>query len=81
MTARGLSPKGSDRGNGNMDRGKDGHGRRLGQGGFLLRAHSIPTIQIRSEVIREKIELLKEKSLIGKFVGVWPKEKDLVRWI
>ena len=23
----------------------------------------------------------KEKSLIEKFVGVWPKEKDLVRWI
>ena len=33
------------------------------------------------EVIREKIELWKEKALLGKFVGVWPKEKDMVRWI
>ena len=23
----------------------------------------------------------KEKALIGKFVGIWPREKDLVRWI
>ena len=23
----------------------------------------------------------KEKALIGKFVGVWPREKDMVRWI
>ena len=32
-------------------------------------------------MIRDKIKLWKEKALIGKFVGVWPKEKDLVRWI
>ena len=30
--------------------------------------------------MREKIKKWKEKSLIGKFVGVWPKEIDLVRW-
>ena len=23
----------------------------------------------------------KEKALIGKFVGVWPKERDMVMWI
>ena len=27
------------------------------------------------------IELWKEKALIGKFLGIWPKEKDLVKWI
>ena len=38
-------------------------------------------IQIKSETVRGKIELWKEKALIGKFVGIWPKEKDLVKWI
>ena len=42
--ARGHGPKGSDEGNGDLDSGKDGHGRRSGQGGFLLRAQSIPVI-------------------------------------
>ena len=41
---------------------------------------SIPTIQIRYEVVKGKIESWKKKSLIGKFVGIWPKEKDLVKW-
>ena len=27
------------------------------------------------------IELWNEKALIGKFVGIWPKEKDLIKWI
>ena len=42
---------------------------------------SILTIQIRFEAVRGKIETWKEKALIGKFVWIWPKEKDLVKWI
>ena len=42
---------------------------------------TIPANQIRSEVVRGKIKLWKEKALIEKFVGIWPKEKDLVKWI
>ena len=63
--------------------GKDGagEGKRSGVGGCLPKAQSIPSIQIRSESIREKIEMWKEKALIEKFVGVWPREKDVVHWI
>ena len=32
-------------------------------------------------MVRDKVELWKETSLIGKFVGVWPKESDLVQWV
>ena len=32
-------------------------------------------------MVRGKIELWKETTLIGKFVGIWPKERDLVQWI
>ena len=53
----------------------------MGLGGCLPKTASIPTIQIRSEAVRGKIESWKEKSLIGKLVGIWPKEKDLVKWI
>ena len=38
-------------------------------------------IQIQSEAARGKIESWKEKSVIGKFVGIWLKEKDLINWI
>ena len=40
---------------------------------------SIPTIQIRFEAVRGKIESWKEKPLFRKFVGIWPKQKDLVK--
>ena len=56
-------------------------GRKLGVGGCLSKAPIIPTIYVRSEKVRGMIELWKEKELIGKFVGIWPKEKDLVKWI
>ena len=50
-------------------------------GGCLPKTASIPAIQIRSEAFKDKIESWKEKSLIDKFVGIWPKEKDLIKWI
>ena len=54
---------------------------KLGVGGCLPKAPTIPAIYIRSEKVRGTIELWKEKALIRKFVGIWPKEKDLVKWI
>ena len=48
----------------------------MGQGGCLSRAMTILGIEIR-----DKVKTWKEKSLIGKFVGVWPRERNLVRWI
>jgi len=55
--------------------------RSLGQGGCLSKTLSILAIQVRSGKVREMIKLWKEKSLIGKFVGIWPREKDLIRLI
>ena len=55
--------------------------KKAGLGGFLSKTTSILAIQIRSEPVRGKIESWKEKSLIGKFVGIWPKDKDLIKWI
>ena len=56
-------------------------GKQTGVGGCLPKMASIPAIQIRSKVVRGKIESWKEKALIRKFIGIWPKEKDLVKWI
>ena len=49
--------------------------------GFLPQAQTIPAIQIRLDKVIEKVELWKEKALIGKFIGIWLKERDLVRWM
>ena len=56
-------------------------GTSLGTGGCLPKSQSILSIQIKSDKIRGKVELWKEKALIGKFVGGWPQEIDLVCWI
>ena len=56
-------------------------GKKAGLGGFLPNTTSIPATQIIFEAVRGNIESWKEKSLIGKFVGIWTKEKDLIKWI
>ena len=81
--------EGSSRPNGPEGAGctdKDQHesqsaGRKSGTGGFLLKAPTIPIVHVCSEKVRGTIELWKEKALIGNFVGICPKEKDLIRWI
>ena len=50
-------------------------------GGCLPKSPTIPTVHVRSEKVRGTIELWKEKDLIDKFVGIWPKEQDLFKWI
>ena len=59
-------------------RGGSTGGRNPGMGRCLPRDQIVPAVQIRSELIREKVEQWKEKALIGKFVGIWLKEKDLI---
>ena len=41
----------------------------------------VPKLQIKSERVREDIQYMKERALIGKFVGIWTTEKALVWWI
>ena len=55
--------------------------RKLATGAVFPKAPTIPAIHIRSEKVRGTKEIWKAKSMIRKFVGIWPKEKDLVKWI
>ena len=53
--------------------------RRTGQ--CVLKSKTVTRLQIKSERVREDIQYMKERVLIGKFVGTWPTEKTLVWWI
>ena len=53
--------------------------RRTGQ--FVLKSKTIPRLQIKSDRVKEEIQYMKERALIGKFMGIWPIEKMLVGWI
>ena len=64
-----------------VNRDGEGKGRISGLGGCLLKSQSIPVIQIKSDNIRRNFEIWREKDLIGKILGVWPQERDLVCWI
>ena len=57
---------------------KEGN-QRMGQ--CLPKSKTIPKLQIKSTGIREDINYMKERALIGKFVGIWPLEKTLTWWI
>ena len=76
-----LGNEGGDGGNEIKQKEGNGMGRRSSLGGCLPKNQSISTIHIRSEVVRVNIELWKETALIGKFVGILTRERDLVRWI
>ena len=47
-------------------------------GGCFPKSPTIPAIYIILDKVRGTIELWKKKALIRKFVGICPKEKDLV---
>ena len=49
-------------------------------GQCLPKSKTIPKLQIKSTRIREDINYMKERALIGKFVGIWPSEKTLT-WL
>ena len=65
----------------NSQRESQSSSRKTGSGGCLPKAPTIPIVHVCSEKVRGTIELWKEKALIGKFMGIWPKEKDLIRWM
>jgi hypothetical protein len=40
-----------------------------------------PKYVIKSTRVGEHTQFMKDHALIGKFLGLWPSEKDLTRWI
>ena len=58
-----------------------GSSRRTGASSCLPKTQTIMVIQIKSDKIREKVELWKEKALTEKIVGIWTRERDLISWI
>ena len=53
--------------------------RRTGQ--CVPKSKTVPKLHIKSEIVREDIQYMKEWDLIGKFVGIWPTKNTLVWWI
>ena len=52
---------------------------RMGQ--CVPKSKTVPSIQIKSDQIREDINYMKERALIGKFMGIYPTNKTLIWWI
>ena len=40
-----------------------------------------PRYEIWPRILGEKIQYMKDHAIIAKFIGTWPNERDLVRWI
>lgn len=57
-----------------------GRGRR-GPGKCLPKTNEIPTLTIKSEGLAAHILYMKDHALIAKFIGIWPIERNLIRWI
>ena len=53
--------------------------RRIGQ--CVPKSKMVPRLHTTSDRVREEIQYMKERALIGKFVGIWPTENMLVGWI
>ena len=53
--------------------------RRIAQ--CVLKSKTVTRLQIKSERVREDIQYMKERALIGKSMGIWPTKNTLVRWI
>jgi hypothetical protein len=52
---------------------------KLGQ--CILKVDEIPKYEIRSKHIGNYVYYIKDHSIIGKFLGIFPTERDLVAWI
>ena len=50
--------------------------KRVGQ--CVPKSKTVPKLQIKSSRIREDINYMKERALVGKFVGIWPTKKTLM---
>jgi len=54
---------------------------RRGPGQCIPKTTEVPSLAIKSENLRRKIQYMKDHALIGKFIGIWPNEKALQWWI
>jgi hypothetical protein len=50
-------------------------------GKHISQAPNVPRYVIRSNKIGEHTQFMRDHALIGKFLGLWPSERDLARWI
>jgi hypothetical protein len=50
-------------------------------GKCIPQAPTAPKYTINSPRIEDQKQYMRDFSLIGKFLGLWPSEKDLVKWI
>jgi len=57
-----------------------GAGRR-GPGQCIPKTAVLPSIALKPENLRKRIQYMKDHALIGKFIGIWPTEKALLWWI
>ena len=53
-------------------------GENIKAGKLMPKSKTVPKIQIKSDRVREDIKYMKERALIGKFVGIFPTQKTLV---
>jgi hypothetical protein len=50
-------------------------------GKCILQAPQAPKYIISSPRIEEKKQYMRDYALVGKFLGLWPSEHDLIKWI
>jgi hypothetical protein len=51
------------------------------QGKCIPQAPIVPQYVIKSNIIGEHTQFMRDHALIGKFLGLWPSERDLAHWI
>jgi hypothetical protein len=50
-------------------------------GKFIPQAPQAPKYVVNSPRIEEQKQYMRDNALVGKFLGLWPSERDLVKWI
>jgi hypothetical protein len=63
----------------NTSHPKESHGWELGK--CIPQPDKPPRYTIKSTRVGEHTQFMREHSLIGKILGLWPLERDLMRWI
>lgn len=48
---------------------------------FFPKTTETPRYEIKPGSLGEKIQYMKDHAIIAKFIGTWPNERDLIRWI
>ena len=50
-------------------------------GKCIPQAPQAPKYVISSPRIEEQKQFMRDYALVGKFLGLWPSERDMIRWI